>query len=201
MVIWFLSRYLQLSNNPAHGFGVGMVVEAGCLCAEGKDKVLQKCLQGRGGGSANRLNVKKHRGTRKLAPRDPDGWSASEGLKAVHLDSWVGEIGRRSRAVDVDKDRRQKNAHVAGRRGDDLVVMATVDAGKVVGFQRDHVRGAEVIFHLQCRHVVARTRAVAVAGGGDGLESSIDLHADHLAGHRGRPDGRRRGGRVEVAAV
>jgi hypothetical protein len=109
-----------------------------------------------------------------------------------HLDAGEGEVGRGAGAVDVDEGGGEEDAHVAGRGGDDLVIVAAVDAGEVARLEGHHARRPDVVLHLQRRHVVARPIA-AVASRVDGGDSSLDLHADDLA-RLGRL-ARRRGGR------
>jgi hypothetical protein len=119
----------------------------------------------------------------------------------THLDADEGEVIWGAGAVDVDEGGGEEDAHVAGRGGDNLVVVTAVDAGEAVRLERIHVRGADVILHLQGRHVVAIARAVTVAVGVDGGDGRLDLHANHLTRHGGRQRGWGRGVLVEVAAV
>ena len=53
-------------------------------------------------------------------------------MEATHLHADKGEVIWSGGAVDVDEGRGEEDAHIAGRGGDDLVVVAAVDAGKVV---------------------------------------------------------------------
>jgi hypothetical protein len=76
-----------------------------------------------------------------------------------HLHARVREVARRGRAVDVYEDGREEDAHVAGGGGDDLVVVAAVNAREVVRLQGHHARQANVVLHVQVRHVVAHTLA------------------------------------------
>ena len=125
--------------------------------------------------------------------------------RGPRLDAVSGEVAGRGRAVDVDEGGGEEDAHVAAGRGDDLVVVAAVDAGEVVGLQGDHVRGAEVVLHLQRRHVVPRTVVVIRCSGSraDGLSGDADQRSVELA-RFGRGLGQRfrvGHGEVEVAAV
>jgi hypothetical protein len=90
------------------------------------------------------------------------------GLTA-HPHARVREVGPIGRAVQVDEDGREEDAHVAGGGGDDLVVVAAVDAREVVRLQGHHAWRANVVLHVEVRHVVARALAVAVAGATDCL--------------------------------